>query len=95
MHILSLNKAEIDSAFGWKIPHLLNRSEVLGFASYELDCDQSFFCSKTRKESERDCMRDIRAGVEFFARLSTPALLTARGFAYHVHTLMDRTLMLF
>ena len=39
-------------------------------------------------------MRDIRAGVEFFARLSTPALLTARGFAYHVRTLMDAHVVL-
>ena len=26
-----------------------------------LDCEQSLFCSKIRRENERDSMRDIRA----------------------------------
>ena len=87
MQILSL-KAENDSPFGWKIPHLLTEVKSLAL-HHELDCDQSFVCSKTHKESERDCESDIRAGVErVFARLPTHAVLTPRGFAYHVRTLM-------
>ena len=44
---------------------------------------------------ERDCKSDIRAGVErFFACLLTPVPLTARGFPYHVCTLMDTHVVL-
>ena len=36
---------------------------MIGFSGYGVlvDCEQSLFCSKIRRENERDGMRDIRA----------------------------------
>ena len=34
---------------------------VLLFSEFYVDCEQSLFCLKIRRENERDGMRDIRA----------------------------------
>ena len=42
------------------------------FTCSEVDCEQSLFCSKIRRENERDGMRDIRAASgEAVSRVSS------------------------
>ena len=42
-----------------------------------VDCEQSVFCSKIRRENERDFVRDIRAASGFSSKRETACSLVS------------------